>query len=129
MSSGGKGTGLSPEDMALIQQALGQNIQMMHNRYAQLGLGVPDPNVFGGDPATAAKAGGNLQYGSPGTAEQTDVAGLQNQAGAALGQLQIANAQNPAVQGSAANIAQGNQSLASLAGQSSFDRGAQSRAG
>ena len=121
---GGKGGGgISGADYADIGQALGMDQQMMHATYQQLGLGVPDPSVYGGDPATAAAAGGSLQYGSPGTAEQTDQQGLSNMANAALGQLQLSNQNNPAVPGSAANIAQGNSQLSSLAGQQGFNAG------
>lgn len=102
-SGGSGGGGLSAADMAAIEQALGQNIQQMGNRYQQLGLGVPDPNVFGGDPLQAATAGGSLQWGSEGTAQQFDVMGLQNMADAALGQLQSANQNNPAIAGTPAN--------------------------
>jgi hypothetical protein len=112
MGSGGGGKqstdgsgGISGLDFGLIQQALGQGIDMIKNRYSQLGLGVPDPNVFGGDPATAAKAGGSLQFGSPGTAQHMDEFGLGSMAEAALGQLQTQNTTNPAVAGSPANQA------------------------
>lgn len=105
--------GLSGADLGLIQQALGFGTQAMHNRYEQLGLGTPDPGVFGGDPATAAKAGGSLAYGGPGTSEIMDVQGLGNLAQAALGQLQTTNQTNPAIPGSAANQQQGLQNLAS----------------
>lgn len=134
MASGAKptgigGGGLSPEDINLVLQAAGQNTQMMHNRYAQLGLGVPSTSQFGGDPATAAAAGGSLQYGGAGTAEKTDVAGLQGQAAAALGQLQTQNASNPAIAGTAANQIQNNQSLASLLSGAGFSSGAGSIGG
>jgi hypothetical protein len=103
-SKGGSGFGgLSGFDLGAIQQAFGMGTEEISNRYHQLGLGVPDPNVFGGDPATAAKAGGSLTYGSPGTAEMGDVSGLGQVAQAALGQLQIGNQQNPAIAGTPAN--------------------------
>lgn len=120
-SSGGGGN--SAFDIAAIQQALGQNMQMLQNRYQQLGLGVPDPSVYGGDPLTAAMAGGSLQYGSPGTAEQTDMTGLQQMAQAALGQLQNQNINNPAIPGTPANQLQGIQNASQLGGQQSFSAG------
>ena len=97
---------------------------MIHNRYQQLGLGVPDPSVFGGDPATAAAAGGSLQFGSPGTAENMDISGLGTMANAALGQLQQNNQSNPAIPGSTANIVQSNNQLSQLAGQQAANAGA-----
>lgn len=119
----GGGDGLSGDDFGFIQEALGQSISMMHDRYKQLGLGVPDPGVFGGDPATAAKVGGSLQYGSPGTAERGDISGLQDMANATLGQLQQNNQSNPAIPGSPANQIAQNQQLSNLAGQASFGAG------
>jgi hypothetical protein len=119
-SSKGGGTlglGLSGFDINAIQQALGMGTEAISNRYHQLGLGVPDPNVFGGDPATAAAAGGSLQFGSPGTAQQMDEAGLGNIANAALGQLENKNINNPAIPGTAANIISQNQQAAQQAGQ------------
>lgn len=126
--SGGSGKtsgsgGLSDADIAAIQQALGMGTQMISNRYQQLGLGVPDPNVFGGNPATAAGAGGSLQFGSPGTAEQTDIAGLGNMAQAALGQLQTNNISNPAVPGTPANQAFQSSQLGSLGQAAGFNAG------
>jgi hypothetical protein len=119
-SGGGKGSGgggLSSFDVNAIQEALGMGTQMISNRYQQLGLGNPDPNVFGGDPATAAKAGGSLAFGSPGTAQQMDIGGLGNIANAALGQLQTQNISNPAIAGTPANQIQTNNQLSQLAGQ------------
>jgi hypothetical protein len=104
---GGGGSGLSGEDIALLEQAVGQNMQMIHNRYAQLGLGIPS-----GDPAQAAAHGQNLQYAGAGTAENMDIQGQQNILQAALGQLQNANQGNPAIPGSFANQAQNLQQLA-----------------
>lgn len=123
----------SPYDIGAIAAAVGQNISELHNRYSQLGLGVPDPNVFGGDPVTAAAAGGNLQYGSPGSSELTDIAGAGLAGQAALGTLQNQNINNPAILGSAANIQQQNQqtaqNLQNILGQNQFSAGAQSQSG
>jgi hypothetical protein len=117
-SGGGKGGvggigggGLSGADVGLIQQALGQGSQAIHNRYAQLGLGVPS-----GDPAQAAATGQNLHYAGAGTAEQMDVQGLGQLAQAALGQLQNQNANNPAISGSTANQIANAQNLGNLGG-------------
>ena len=110
--TGSGGGGLSSADLGLIQSAFGMGSQEITNRYHQLGLGVPDPNTFGGNPATAAAAGGSLTYGSPGTAENLDITGLGNLANAALGQLQVNNQNNPAISGTTANLIQQNQQAA-----------------
>lgn len=88
---GGKGGGgvsgpggLSNADVALAGQALGQNIQAIHNRYQQLGLGTP---ASGQSPAAAAAGGTNLTYGGPSTMERMDVAGAQDAANALTGEL------------------------------------------
>jgi hypothetical protein len=81
---GGVGSGVSPEAMAMIQQAMGENIQAIHNRYQQLGLGVP----AGGSAAGAASSGTSLQYGGPSTMEQQDIQGQQLEGNAAIGELQ-----------------------------------------
>ena len=107
--TGSGGGGLSSADLGLIQSAFGMGSQEITNRYHQLGLGVPDPNTFGGNPATAAAGGGSLTYGSPGTAENLDITGLGNLANAALGNLQVANQNNPAISGTPANQIQQNQ--------------------
>lgn len=106
--SGGKGSGsggggLSSADFGLINSAFGMGSEEISNRYHQLGLGIPDPNVFGGNPATAAAQGGSLAYGSPSTMENMDVSGLGQVAQAALGQLQVQNVNNPAISGTPAN--------------------------
>jgi hypothetical protein len=133
MGSGAKGGigggGLSPDDINLITQALGQNTGMMDARYAQLGEMQPSPGTFGGNPATAAAAGGSLAGGAKSTANITDDRGLASQAGAALGQLQTANASNPAIAGTAANMQQQNQGLSGLLSQFGFNQGAQSVGG
>ena len=76
----------------------GQAEQAMGNRYQQLGLGIPSGGTGGGPggPAVqAAKSGTNLQFGSPGTAEQMDLGSLPSLVGgipgmmeATLGQMQ-----------------------------------------
>jgi hypothetical protein len=113
--SGGGSGGVSDFDLAMIQQAVGQNIQALQNRYHQLGLGQPS-----GDPLTAALGGTSLTYAGPSTMENQDVA-AQNQIGqAAVGQVQAANVDNPFAPGSPANLAfQQSQltQLASAAGQ------------
>jgi hypothetical protein len=121
-SGGGKGAGTggpvnSAFDLNAIFEGLGMGSQAISNRYKQLGLGNPDPNTFGGDPATAAKAGGSLAFGSPGTAQQTDIGGLFDLAQGALGQLQTQNLSNPAIPGTPANQIQSNNQLTQLAGQ------------
>lgn len=129
MIGGGKGGsgigfgGLSPDDMALIGNALGINTEMLHSTYQQLGLGNPDPSIYGGDPATAAAGGGSLAYGSPGTAETRDVQGLSDMANAALGKLQLSNQNNPAISGTGANITFNNNQLNTMAQQSGFTSG------
>jgi hypothetical protein len=111
---GNVGNLLSDFDINAIQHALGLGTQAIHNRYSQLGIGNPNPDVFGGDPATAAAAGGSLQYGSPGTAEHMDVGGLGNIAQATLGQLQTTNLNNPAIPGTPANTIFNNNQLSKL---------------
>jgi hypothetical protein len=111
------GTGLSDADIQAINAATGQTQQFLHNRYAQLGIGVPS-----GDPAQAAASGTSLAYAGPGTAEQTDILGAAQQGQAALGGQQIANAGNPAIPGSFAN-------LQSLANQAGYGQGVQSITG
>lgn len=128
ISGGGKGqtsggSGLSGFDLAAVQQALGQSISEIEARYKQLGIGIPaggpDPGGPHGLAANAAASGQSLQWGGPGTAEQTDIGGLQNMAQAALGQLQTNNQSNPAIPGTPANtlnqIAQANQAQSNQA--------------
>lgn len=98
---GGGSGGVSDFAMEMIQQAVGQNIQALQNRYKQLGLGQPS-----GDPLTAAMGGTSLTYAGPSTMENQDVA-QQNQIGqAAQGSLQAANVDNPFAPGSPANLAE-----------------------
>lgn len=127
VAGAGKGVGgnsLSPFDMGAISSAFDTSAAALHSRYQQLGLGVPDHSVFGGDPLTAATHGGSLAYGGPGTAEQTDITGLSDLATAASGQLQVANQNNPAIAGTPANAAQGLQSLGKVAQAGTFAAGA-----
>lgn len=84
---GGKGGGDSGNtgaDAALAQWALGQNIQAIHNRYQQLGLGVPSDTSAGAG-ARAAAAGTNLTYGSPSTMEGQDIGTIPTETGGAMG--------------------------------------------
>lgn len=98
---GGGSGGASDFDLAMIGQAVGQNIQALQNRYAQLGLGVP-----GGDPLTAALGGQSLTSAGPSTMEQQDVAAQQQIGQAAIGQVQQGNIANPFAPGSPANLAE-----------------------
>jgi hypothetical protein len=108
----GGGFGLSGADISLVEQALGLGTEQIHNRYAQLGLGVPS-----GDPATAAASGQSLTSSGPSTMETQDTSGLTQLAQAGLGQLQQANMNNAAIPGSPANAAQNIQQSASSLGQ------------
>jgi hypothetical protein len=87
--TGGKGVstiagpgGLSGADVGLAQQALGQNIGAIHNRYAQLGLGVPAGGTTAGQ---AAQGGTSLAYGSPSTMENQDIGNIPTESGGAIG--------------------------------------------
>lgn len=95
---GGQG-GASDFDIGLIQEAVGQNIQALQNRYKQLGLGVPS-----GDPLQAALSGTSLTYAGPSTMEQQDVAAQQQIGQAGIGQIQANNITNPFAPGSPANL-------------------------
>jgi hypothetical protein len=103
------GGGLTPEDFGLVSQAVGLNTQAIHNRYSQLGLGVPS-----GSGQQAAATGTNLQAAGPSTMEGQDIQGAQLQGQALLGQLQNANL--PAAAAQAASSGGGLSSLGSLAG-------------
>lgn len=99
---GGKGGGqggASNFDMGLIEQAIGQNIQALQNRYKQLGLGVPS-----GDPLQAALSGTSLTYAGPSTMEQQDVAAQRQIGQAGIGQVQANNITNPFAPGSPGNL-------------------------
>jgi hypothetical protein len=81
---------VDPFSLGVLGQQTGIAEQAMHNRYSQLGLGVPS-----GSPQDAAKGGTNLQSTGPGTAEQMDLGQLPSQVGgipamaeATLGQMQ-----------------------------------------
>jgi hypothetical protein len=98
---GGGSSGLSPFDTQAIMAALGNAQAEMHNRYQQLGLGVPS-----GDPAQAAASGQSLSYSGPSTMELQDTSQMPSQQGglgqiaqALLGQAQQSNLNNPAIQG------------------------------
>ena len=137
MKGGGDGSGgNSSFDLAAIEQALGQNMSMMHNRYTQLGLGVPMFNGQfgpmtgpGGIGAQAASSGQSLQYGGAGTAEQTDMSGLQQMAQAALGQLQNQNMNNAAIAGTPANQLQNIQNANQQQQGAAFNAGASQPSG
>ena len=97
---GGGSGGVSDFDFAMLQQAVGQNIEALQNRYKQLGLGVP-----GGDPLQAALGGTSLTYAGPSTMEMQDVAAQNKTGQAALGQLQASNVNTQFAPGSPANLA------------------------
>lgn len=97
-NTGGQG-GASNFDIGLIEQAVGQNIQALQNRYKQLGLGVPS-----GDPLQAALHGTSLTYAGPSTMEQQDIANQQQIGQAAIGQVQTNNIGNQFAPGSPANL-------------------------
>lgn len=97
---GGQG-GASDFDIGLINQAVGQNIEALQNRYRQLGLGQPS-----GDPLTAALGGTSLTYAGPSTMEAQDIAAQHNIGQAAIGQVQAGNILNPFAPGSPANLAE-----------------------
>lgn len=98
---GGGSAGVSDFAMQAIQEAVGQNIEALQNRYKQLGLGVPS-----GDPLQAALHGQSLTYAGPSTMEQQDVAAQQQFGQAAQGQLQEQNLTNQFAPGSPANLAE-----------------------
>jgi hypothetical protein len=109
--SGGGSGGASDFDLFAIQQAVGQNIDALQNRYKQLGIGEPS-----GDPLQAALKGTSLTYAGPSTMEQQDIA-AQNQIGqAAVGSVQAANINNPFAPGSPANLATLAQQQSQLSG-------------
>jgi hypothetical protein len=102
--------GLSQFDVQSIIDAMNTNMAAIHNRYSQLGLGVPS-----GDPKTAAATGTNLQYGGPSTMESQDLEGqsLQGLAGIGMAENQTAGTQQG---GSGGNLGSTLGSLAGLAG-------------
>lgn len=81
--SGGKGGTQGGVDYGAIQQAVGQNQQMIANRYAQLGLGVPS-----GSASSAAAGGTSLTSAGPSTMQQMDEQFAAEQGQALAGQLQ-----------------------------------------
>lgn len=96
---GGGSGGASNFDIGLFEQAVGQNIEALHNRYMQLGLGVPS-----GDPLQAALHHQSLTYAGPSTMEQQDIAAQQQAGEAGIGQVQANNINNQFAPGSPANI-------------------------
>lgn len=110
---GGLGGGV---DLQAITDAVTRAQGNIHNRYAQLGLGIPS-----GDPAQAAKSGTSLSYAGPGTAEQTDIQGAANQGQALAGQLET---QFPGGQSFAGGL-----NLASIANLAGFNANSASQGG
>lgn len=106
LAGGGKSGGgsnsapgfVDPFSLGALQTATANSEQMMHNRYRQLGLGVPAQGTQGGPGGTAAQAaasGQSLTYGSPGTPEKMDLGmmpsltgGIPGMALATLGQME-----------------------------------------
>lgn len=88
MMGGGKmggGGGGSPFDQAALGGAARESAAAVHNRYKQLGIGVPS-----GDPAQAAASGTSLDYAGPSTMEQMDLSQIPSESGG-LGMLLAAN--------------------------------------
>jgi len=90
---------VDPFSMGILQQNTGNAMQAMHNRFAQLGLGVPD-----GSPSAAAASGTSLHSTGPGTAEQMDLGqmpsltgGIPGMAMATLGEMQTNALNQPTV--------------------------------
>lgn len=82
---------VDPFSQEALFGAFGNADQAMHNRYTQLGLGVPS-----GSPQQAAASHSNLSYAGMGTPEAMDrsfqpslVGGLGAEASAALGEEQL----------------------------------------
>jgi len=137
MAGGGFGSGtnakgntapgsVDPFSMGILQQNTGLAEEAMHNRYTQLGLGVPAQGQSGGPHGAAAQAaasGSNLSYGSPGIPEQMDigtmpslVGGIQGMAEATLGQMQNNALNQPSGGGGKGGGGGGLGSIAGLAG-------------
>jgi hypothetical protein len=115
---GGKNPGsISPFDAGVASQALGQNQQMIQNRYSQLGLSGNPQGPGGGSPVAAAKAGVSLTSGgAPTTAESMDLQGAELQNQALLGQMQLANLAQPSGAGGKGGGLGGLGGLGALAG-------------
>lgn len=96
---GGGSGGASNFDIGLFEQAVGQNIEAMNNRYAQLGLEAP-----AGDPLQAALHHQSLTGAGPSTMQQQDDAAMQMAGEAGIGQVQANNINNQFAPGSPANI-------------------------
>jgi hypothetical protein len=77
---------VDPFSLAALSAATGNAQTAMHNRYAQLGLGVPS----GGSPQSAGSSGTNLSYGGPGTAEQMDIGSMPSLTGGIAGMSEAA---------------------------------------
>lgn len=117
---GGKGGGGGPSggvDYAAIQQAVGQNQQMIANRYSQLGLGVPS-----GSGAAAAASGTSLTSAGPSTMQQMDEQFAAEQGQALAGQLQ---SQFPGNQNFGGDLGQLASNAGFNAGQTSGDSSSQ----
>lgn len=80
---GGGGGGTTGADIGMTRWALGQNEQAIHNRYQQLGLGVPSGGTGGG--RAAAAGGTNLTSTGPSTMEQMDIGTIPTETGGAIG--------------------------------------------
>jgi hypothetical protein len=119
---GGGGSGNTPWDTLFTGEALQSNEQAIHNRYQQLGLGVPSS----GNAQTAAASGTSLQYGGPSTMESQDIGNIPTETGGAIGMAnavlgQLYNPQLAAGLGAGGPISQ----LQQLAGQNSQQQGNQ----
>lgn len=101
---GGGGSGGSPFDQAALGGAAHQSAAAIHNRYKQLGIGIPDPS--GPNAQTAAAQGTSLAGldagATPSTMEQMDLSQIPSQSGglgllleANKGQLQNSQMNNP----------------------------------
>jgi hypothetical protein len=104
---GGGGSGGSPFDQAALGGAFQESAQAVHNRYKQLGIGIP---AAGGPSAAQAAAGGTSLAGldmgaTPSTMEQMDLSMIPSESGglgllleANKGQLQNEQMNNPVFQ-------------------------------
>jgi len=89
---GGIFGGLSPFDVAMAQQAGSQNAEAIHNRYQQLGIGIP-----GGDPM-------NPTYGGASKMKKKNLAQNQHATGATVAEME--NFSRGLPPGTLANLAQ-----------------------
>lgn len=81
---GGGGSGNTPWDSMFTGEALQSNEQAMHNRYAQLGLGV-DSNL---NAMQAANTGQSLTATGPSTMEGQDIGNIPTETGGLEGMAQ-----------------------------------------